>query len=135
MDEILARDQNQFREPHRRWLRHSYQEGPGFRFLATRGGRPPGARSPQRPGRCPNAGRAPVGHARGGPGRRTGAALVQPAQPVPLAGRVRPGRAPGVGEARGPRAPTLTHPAWLEQVVIAVRLHTYWNGKRISADL
>ena len=28
-------------DPHRRWLRHTYQEGPGFRFLATRGGRPP----------------------------------------------------------------------------------------------
>lgn len=40
-----------------------------------------------------------------------------------------------VPQARGPRAPTLTHPAWLEQVVIAVRLHTYWNAKRISAEL
>lgn len=29
------------RDPHRRWLRRTYQEGPGFRFLATRGGRPP----------------------------------------------------------------------------------------------
>src|SRR5712671_3786700 len=28
-------------DPHRRGLRHTYQEGPGFLFLATRGGRPP----------------------------------------------------------------------------------------------
>jgi hypothetical protein len=28
-------------DPHRRLLRHTYQEGPGFLFLATRGGRPP----------------------------------------------------------------------------------------------
>src|SRR6266851_8786740 len=41
MDEIWAHDINQIRDPHRRWLRHTYQEGPGFRFLATRGGRPP----------------------------------------------------------------------------------------------
>src|ERR1700687_2393952 len=35
----------------------------------------------------------------------------------------------------GPRHPQLKHSAWLEQVVIAVRLHTYWNAKRISAEL
>jgi hypothetical protein len=32
------------RDPKRRWLRHTYQEGPGFRFLATRDGRPPDLR-------------------------------------------------------------------------------------------
>src|SRR6478735_9115326 len=30
-------------DPHRRLQRHTYQEGPGFLFLATRGGRPPGS--------------------------------------------------------------------------------------------
>ena len=35
------------RDPARRWLRHTYQEGPGFRFLATRGGRPPLAAEPR----------------------------------------------------------------------------------------
>jgi hypothetical protein len=34
--------QAQWADPHRRLLRHTYQEGPGFLFLATRGGRPPG---------------------------------------------------------------------------------------------
>jgi len=29
----------------------------------------------------------------------------------------------------------LRYPAWLEQVVITVRLLTYWNSKRISAEL
>jgi hypothetical protein len=29
-------------EPHRRLLRHTYQEGPDFLFLSARGGRPPG---------------------------------------------------------------------------------------------
>ena len=36
-------------DPHRRLLRHTYQEGPGFLFLATRGGRPPGPRGPRGP--------------------------------------------------------------------------------------
>jgi len=35
----------------------------------------------------------------------------------------------------GPRHPSTKHPAWVEQVVIAVRLHTYWNAKRIAAEL
>jgi transposase InsO family protein len=47
----------------------------------------------------------------------------------------RGGLAALVPEPRGPRVPAFKHPAWLEQVVIAVRLHTYWNAKRISAEL
>src|SRR6266511_2037888 len=47
MDEIFGDTQKQ-RDPDRRWLRHTYQEGPGFRFLAARGGRPPGAPSTRR---------------------------------------------------------------------------------------
>src|SRR5439155_26462552 len=47
MDEIWAHDQDKFRDPARRWLRHTFQEGPGFRFLATRGGRPPLRREPR----------------------------------------------------------------------------------------
>src|SRR2546430_10928492 len=41
MDEIFADYAAKLRDPNRRWLRHTFQEGPGFRFLATRGGRPP----------------------------------------------------------------------------------------------
>ena len=40
MDQIIS-DYGHLKDPHRRWLRHTYQEGPGFLFLATRGGRPP----------------------------------------------------------------------------------------------
>ncbi len=40
-----------------------------------------------------------------------------------------------VPQPYGPRHPVLTHDGWVEQVVIAVRLHTYWNAKRISAEL
>src|SRR5437899_12827860 len=41
MDGIFADYAAKLRDPNRRWLRHTFQEGPGFRFLATRGGRPP----------------------------------------------------------------------------------------------
>jgi transposase InsO family protein len=47
----------------------------------------------------------------------------------------RGGLAALIPERRGPRHPALKHPTWVEQVVIAVRLHTYWNAKRISAEL
>jgi transposase len=36
---------------------------------------------------------------------------------------------------RGPPRPALKQPAWVEQVVIVVRLHTFWNAKRIAAEL
>src|SRR2546430_8615988 len=47
MDEIFADYAAKLRDPNRRWLRHTFQEGPGFRFLATRGGRPPPRREPR----------------------------------------------------------------------------------------
>src|ERR1700687_2393953 len=37
MDEIFG-GADQRRDPDRRWLRHTFQEGPGFGFLAPRGG-------------------------------------------------------------------------------------------------
>src|SRR5438132_8742588 len=40
MEQIVV-DHGHTRDPHRRWIRHTFQEGPGFLFLATRGGRPP----------------------------------------------------------------------------------------------
>ena len=40
-----------------------------------------------------------------------------------------------VPEPYGPRHPVARHPAWVEQVVIAVRLATCLNAKRIAAEL
>src|SRR5712692_8970512 len=137
MDEVWARDKHQFRDPERRWLRRTSQEGPGFRFLGTRGGRPPEHQRRRN-------GAAEV---------RTRARAVRIAREAGLAAALAPGTvsrttlwrwlcayargglAALVPQRRGPRDPTLRHPAWVEQVVIAVRLHTYWNAKRISAEL
>lgn len=40
-----------------------------------------------------------------------------------------------VEKSRRPRHPTLRVPAWVDTVVITIRLHTYWNSKRISAEM
>lgn len=109
-DEILV-SHGHTGDPHRRWLRRTYQEGSRFRFLATRGGRPPRGMGPRQD-------LTPV---------RERAKLVRVMREEGLAALV--------PQRRGPRYPAPTHPAWIEQVVIAVRLHTYWNAKRISAEL
>ena len=135
-DEILA-SHGHLKDPHRRWLRYTYQEGPGFRFLATRGGRPPGqterrselARVRERSGLL-RVMREQGLVAALALGRCSRASLFR-WQAAYESG----GLAALLPERRGPRAPQVKHPAWLEQVVIAVRLATYWNAKRISAEL
>ncbi len=136
MDEVFG-DRHKVRDPARRWLRRSYQEGPGFRFLATRGGRPPAEAS-----------------ARGAIGTiRLRARVLRIAREFGLASALALGQcsrmtlwrwqqayaqgglAALAPDRLGPRTPVLRHPAWLERVVIAVRLQTYWNAKRISAEL
>ncbi len=136
MDELYGNLQ-QLRDPHRRWLRHTYQEGPGFRFLATRGGRPPKndalhhdlavVRERARLVRTMREDGLVAALALGGRSRRSLFRWQSAYE--------RGGLAALVPEPYGPRLRTFKHPAWLEQVVIAVRLHTYWNAKRISAEL
>ena len=40
-----------------------------------------------------------------------------------------------VEESRRPRRTRATVPDWVDQVIIAIRLQTYWNSKRISAEM
>jgi transposase InsO family protein len=136
LDEILVAHGHE-RDPQRRWLRHTYQEGPGFRFLATRGGRPPHGRPPRddlavvraraRQVRTMREEGLVAALALGGCSR---ASLFRWQAAYERGGLVALVPAP-----HGPRVPTCIHPGWLDQVVIAVRLHTYWNAKRISAEL
>lgn len=137
MDEIFATSHNKVVDPTRRWLRHTYQEGPGFRFLATRGGRPPSAELAR--------GWAKVVR------RRAHVLRVARDEDPAAALRLgecsrmtlwrwqqayeRGGLAGLVPVHLGPRHPATKHPGWVELVVIAVRLATYWNAKRISAEL
>ncbi len=129
MDE-LQRDHA--KDPKRRLLRHTYQAGPGFLFLATRGGRPPG---PDRQRDIASL--------------RLRARAVRVAREDGIAAALAPGisraslhrwrlrhEADGlaglVAHARGPAR--LQLPGWVEQLVIVVRLLTYWNSKRLAAE-
>jgi transposase InsO family protein len=137
MDEIFAASANMARDPQRRWLRHTYQEGPGFRFLATRGGRPPQRDRP--------ASEVGVVRRRARVLRLARTDGLAAALDLGICSRMtlwrwqqayeQGGLAALAPQPRGPRQRVLKHPAWVEQVVIAVRLHTYWNAKRIAAEL
>jgi len=136
MDEIRVTHGHEH-DPHRRWLRHTFQEGPTFRFLATRGGRPP-ARGPSESVLGVVRQRARLLRIAREEGIAAALELGQCSrttlwrwQSAYAAGGL-PALAP---EPSGPRQPVTKHPAWVERVVIAVRLHTYWNAKRISAEL
>jgi transposase InsO family protein len=119
-------------DPHRRPLRHTYQEGPGFLFLATRGGRPPGPRRRE----DLTALRFRIRCVRTANEDGIAAALALGASRASLH-RWRTAYAEGGLEAlrsrpRGPAPQRL--PAWLERIVIVVRLLTYWNSKRLAAE-
>ncbi len=40
-----------------------------------------------------------------------------------------------VEESRRPHTTRSMVPGWVDQVIIAIRLHTYWNSKRIAAEM
>jgi hypothetical protein len=42
---------------------------------------------------------------------------------------------PVAEESRRPSRVRATVPTWVDTVIIAIRLHTYWNSKRISAEM
>ena len=120
------------KDPHRRLLRHTYQEGPGFLFLATRGGRPPGR--PVRPDLA--ALRFRIRCVRVARDDGIAAALALGASRASLH-RWRIAYEAGGLESLGdrPRGPAPGRlPAWVEQAVIVVRLLTYWNSKRLAAE-
>jgi transposase len=123
-------------DPHRATRRNHYQEGPGFLFLATQNGRPSGADN------RPNL-----------DGVRKRMRAVRHAQEVGIeaaAGEIGVRqrslyRWSAIFEAKGieglldgcrrPHRLRTTTPAWVDMVVIAIRLHTYWNSKRIAAEM
>ena len=119
-------------DPHRRPLRHTYQEGPGFLFLATRGGRPPGPL----PREDLAALRFRIRCVRTANEDSVAAALALGASRTSLH-RWRHAYADRGLEAlrHRPRGPVRERlPAWVERIVIVVRLLTYWNSKRLAAE-
>src|SRR3989442_12446150 len=121
----------------RRWVRrHHYQEGPGFLFLATQGGRPAGTAPRPRLGRIRRR-MAAVRLA-----RREGveAACVQigcgrSALYEWLAAFAAEGIAGLLDESQRPHRLRASIAAWVAEVIIPIRLLTYWNSKRIAAEM
>lgn len=123
-------------DPHRFIRRHHYQEGPGFLFLATQNGRPageaprPNLREVRRrmrairlasqgdiQGACSEIGCSAASLYRWLAAFEVGGVEgLVPASRRPI--RIRP-----------------SIPGWVDRVIIAIRLHTYWNSKRIAAEM
>ena len=122
MDELYG-DLHQRRDPQRRWLLNTYQEGLGFRFLATRGGRPPRApQPPQNPAVLRQ--RARLVRIAREDGIGTALALAECSRTSLWRWQCayeRGGLAGLVPERRGPRAPVLRHPVWLDCIELCGR--------------
>ncbi len=122
-------------DPKRLTRRHHYQQGPGFLFLATQGGRPPSDRirpSLARVRERMRAVRLAREHGVAVARRETGCS--RPSLYRWLAAYEALGIA---GLCEGSRRPhrSASIPAWVERVVITIRLLTYWNSKRIAAEM
>lgn len=124
-------------DPHRRLRRHRYQEGPDFLFLASQGGRPvePSARAlsadrirrRMRAVRLAQRAGVEVACRQAGCSRRS---LYYWRKAFEARGIV--------GLVDGSRRPHHLRPgipAWVDQVIITIRLLTYWNSKRIAAEM
>ncbi len=124
-------------DPHRRLRRHRYQEGPDFLFLASQGGRPvektrrgllaDRIRQRMRAVRLAQRAGVEVAHQQLGCSRR---ALYYWREGFAARGIV--------GLIEGSRRPHHLRPgvpAWVDQVIITIRLLTYWNSKRIAAEM
>ncbi len=129
-------------EPHRLPFRRHFQEGPGFLFLATHGGRPPRERRRDDlarvrfRARCVRRQTELVG--------RVADPTEQVAQELGCAPRslrrwlarfAQGGLAALQDGDRRPRCIRRIVPEWVDLVILTVRLLTYWNAKRIAAEL
>ncbi len=129
---------NQHPTDPRRWIRrHHYQEGPDFLFLATQNGRPR------------KRGGSAVGLAQ--VRRRMRAVRLAQEQGTDAAckalgcSRASLYRWQGAyskdgimglrDDSRRPKRLRTKVPRWVDTVIIAIRLHTYWNSKRIAAEM
>jgi len=121
----------------RRWTRrHHYQEGPGFLFVATQGGRPAAdslkssqlARVRRRMRAVRRALRDGVeaAHRALGCPRRSLHRWLATFEAEGIIGLL--------DGSQRPRRLRPSIPPWVDQVIITIRLLTYWNSKRIVAE-
>jgi len=124
-------------DPRRRIRRHNYQEGPGFLFLATQNGRPahPPARSKQLD-KVRFRMRAVRLAGESGPEAASAELGISPRSLYRWLAAYQTGGIEALVErSRKPERLRKTIPTWVDMVIIAIRLHTYWNSKRIAAEM
>lgn len=123
-------------DPHRRIRRHHYQEGPGFRFLATQSGRPAQDPGPQQLNRVRFRMRAVRTAMELGVDAACGQLGCSRASVYRWLDAFDKQGIDGLVDAsHRPHRLRISVPAWVDTVIIAIRLHTYWNSKRIAAEM
>ena len=123
-------------DSNRRIRRHRYQEGPDFLFLATQEGRPR-TDGPERQDLKRVRFRMRVVRVAQAKGIRAACQLgCSPASVHRwLAAFASRGIEGLLERSTRPHRIEAKVPSWVDLVIVAVRLHTYWNSKRISAEL
>src|SRR2546423_8221748 len=113
------------------------QEGPGFLFLATQNGRPahPPARSKQLD-KVRFRMRAVRLAGESGPEAASAELGVSPRSLYRWLAAYQTGGIEALVErSRKPERLRKTIPAWVDMVIITIRLHTYWNSQRIASEI
>ncbi len=123
-------------DPRRYIRRNRYQEGPGFLFLATQNGRPRDPRERPDLDRVRKRMRAVRMAAEVGVDRTCEELGVRRRALYYWIARFACEGICGLLEgSRRPHRLRKQIPAWVDLVIIAIRLHTYWNSKRIAAEM
>lgn len=124
-----------YANPRRLPRRNHYQEGPGFLFVATQGGRPPEAGLQRRQAAIVRRRRAALRRWADGAAVATVCADLGCSRASLFRWRARheaDGLAGLLDRPRTGRASEL--PPAIERLILAVRLLTYWNSRRIAAE-
>ena len=123
-------------DPRRYIRRNRYQEGPGFLFLATQNGRPRNRNERPNLDRVRKRMRAVRMASEVGVDRTCDELGVRRrALHYWIARFAAEGISGLVDGSRRPLRLRVQIPAWVDLVIIAIRLHTYWNSKRIAAEM
>ena len=124
-----------YADPRRLPRRNHYQEGPGFLFVSTQGGRPPDSVGPRRQAPIVRRRRAALRRWAGGAPPSTVCREFECSRASLFRWRSRfesDGLAGLLDRPRVGRASDL--PPALERLILTVRLLTYWNSRRIAAE-
>lgn len=122
-------------DPRRLPLRNHYQEGPGFLFLATQGGRPPSPPRARRPAQVVRRRRAALRRWQAGESVATICAELGYSRASLYRWRERY-RAGGLAAVLDHYRPGGRRrlPELVERLVVSTRLLTYWNSHRLAAE-